>query len=365
MSQRLVSLDVLRGITIAGMILVNDPGSWQFVYAPLLHAKWHGCTPTDLVFPSFLFVVGLSMAISFSKLNLEKRSGVIPKVLKRTAIIFLIGLLLNWFPFYHKSIVDLRIFGVLQRIALAFGGAGLILGLGLGPKKILGVIVFLLLGHWAILYFGNTADPFSLENHVGRMLDVKLVGERHVYGGFGIPFDPEGLLGTISSIAQVLIAYLIGIELINKEKTSLSKIQLLGIVGLVFVVAAQLLNIVYPINKPMWTGSYVLFTCGILSLLLAVLMWLIDVKKFDKWTYVFKVFGRNPLISYIMSMIVVKIMITVIKIGDSNLYGWLYSNVYQSIFGNYLGSFLFALTVTMFVWLFAWWLYKNDKIIKV
>jgi len=352
-------------MTIFFMIIVNTPGSWSYVWAPLKHAKWHGCTPTDLVFPSFLFVVGLSMAISFSKGKEGGGSGIMTKVLKRTALIFLIGLLLNWFPFYHKSISDLRVFGVLQRIALAFGGAGLIVSIGLSPKKILAVIVFLLLGHWAILYFGNPADPFSLENHVGRMLDVNVIGESHVYGGFGIPFDPEGLLGTISSIAHVLIAYLLGLQVLRKDTDTMSKIKFLGITGVVFIVAAQALSFVYPINKPMWTGSYVLYTIGILSLLLTALMWLIDLKKVDNWTYVFKVFGRNPLISYVMSVLLVKVIATVVKIGDTNLYGWLYQNVYRSIFGDYLGSFLFALSVTMIVWLFALWLYRSNRIIKV
>lgn len=365
MNSRLLSIDVLRGMTIFFMIIVNTPGSWNYVYSPLLHAKWHGCTPTDLVFPSFLFVVGLSMAISLSKNSGKDNFNWLTKVLKRGFIIFLIGLLLNWFPFYHKSFVDLRFFGVLQRIALAFLGAGIILSV---TKKKVALIIstlFLLLLHWAILYFLGGDDPYSLENHVGRLLDVSLIGENHVYGGFGMPFDPEGLLGTLSSIGQVLIGYLVGMEVIRKDLNIQKKIKQVLLFGIASIFIGQLWGIIYPINKPMWTGSYVLYTVGILSVLLSVLMWILDFKKWERWSFVFKVFGRNPLVSYILSMVIVKIFITVVKIGDSNLYSWLYNNVYQNLFGKYFGSLMFAISVTLLVWLLALALYRKGKIIRV
>lgn len=362
---RFTSLDVFRGMTIFFMIIVNTPGSWTYVYSPLLHAKWHGCTPTDLVFPSFLFVIGLAMAISFKKYDAVNRKLLVKKILKRTFYIFLIGLLLNWFPFYNTHISDLRIFGVLQRIALAFMGAGLLIAFIKKTNLLVVTAMALMLLHWAILFVFGGDNPFSLEGNIGRTIDLKLLGETHLYGGFGIPFDPEGLLGTLSSIAQVIIGFLLGKKITSSYPAEASMVKFTVMVSVGLLVSGYLIGYVYPINKPLWTGSYVLYTSGIIGLVLALLIWIIDVKKQEKWTYVFKVYGLNPLISYIMSIFVVKIFLYLIKIDGQNLYAWLYEHIYQANFGNYFGSFLFALSFVMFIWLFAYALYRKGKIIKV
>lgn len=364
MKNRIQSIDILRGLTIFLMIVVNTPGSWSHVYAPLLHAKWHGTTPTDLVFPSFLFIVGMSMYISFKKKQKNNRS-VLYKVLKRGLLIFLIGLALNWFPFYHKNIADLRIFGVLQRIALAFLVAGIILSFIKNRKAIIGITTILLLVHWGILYFfPSGTDPFALEGNISGPLDIMLVGESHVYGGFGIPFDPEGLLGTLSSAAQVLLGYLVCGYFMLSEKLVTDKTRNLIFFGLVAIGLGLWWNTIYPINKPLWTGSYVFFTGGIITFVWAALIWIIDIMKIEKWGFIFKVFGRNPLISYVLSIVIVKILMRIIRLDDSNGYALLYQKVFQPV-GDKLGSLLFALSITMLVWLFAFWLYRKGKVIRV
>lgn len=374
MKDRLLSIDVLRGMTIFFMIIVNTPGTWDYVYAPLRHAKWHGCTPTDLVFPFFLFIVGVSMAMSLQKITSQTqldagtRSALLAKILKRTCLIFLVGLLLNWFPFYHKHISDLRILGVLQRIALAYGGAGLLIILLGARLRILISAIIILLGYWALLVMGGGADPFSLEGNLATWFDPKVLGESHVYKGFGIPFDPEGLVSTIPGVAHVLIGYLIGVYGILDHKSAESPMKGLKTVfyvGLTLTNLGILWSLAFPINKPLWTSSYVLFSCGLGSILLAILIYFIDILKITKWTYVFRVFGLNPLVSYALSGLFVKLMMTSFKWEGGNAYTKLYESVFQPLLGNYNGSFGFALVYTLFIWFFAWLLYRKGKVIKL
>lgn len=377
MKDRLLSIDVMRGMTIFFMIIVNTPGTWKYVYAPLRHAKWHGCTPTDLVFPFFLFIVGVSMAISLNKFvnqtHLESGATgkLIRKILRRTLLIFAVGLFLNWFPFYHKNISDLRILGVLQRIALAYCGAGILVVLLKDKIKIAVAAVILLFGYWALMAFTGASDPYSLETNLATWFDPLVLGESHVYGGFGIPFDPEGLVSTIPGIAHVLIGYFVGLILLRLHRvgdehlTHSGACKNLLITGIVLSILGMIWNFGFPINKPIWTSSYVLWTCGLGTILLAALMWLIDIKKWVKWTYVFRVFGLNPLVSYALSGLFVKLMITTFKWDKTNAYAWIYESIFQPIFGNFAGSFAFAFTYTMFIWFFAWLLFRKGKIIKL
>ncbi len=364
MKNRIQSIDILRGLTIFLMIVVNTPGSWSHVYAPLLHAKWHGATPTDMVFPSFLFIVGMSMYISFKKASTNNKSLVV-RVLKRALLIFLIGVALNWFPFYDQNVGDLRIFGVLQRIALAFLLAGIILTFIKKRTHISIAFVVLLLAHWGILYFFPIGvDPYALEGNISGPLDIMLVGEKHVYGGFGIPFDPEGLLGTLSSAGQVLLGYLVSSSFMESNRTIGFKIRKLVLFGIGCIGIGLFWDLIYPINKPLWTGSYVFYTGGIMTVIWACVSWVVDMHKFEKWAFLFKVFGRNPLISYVLSIVVAKILMSVIKIDESNGYAFLYHKLFQPL-GDKLGSLFFALSITMTVWLFAYWLYRKGKVIRV
>lgn len=360
--KRLLSIDVLRGMTIFFMIIVNTPGSWEYVYPPLRHAPWNGWTPTDLVFPFFVFIVGLAMAFSFQKYD-EGKNQLLRKIAWRTMMIFLVGILLNWYPFFNKSLADLRIFGVLQRIALAYG-LGAVLCAFLSRRYLILSLVLILLGYWGILLSTGVEDPLSLENNLVRKIDLMLFGENHIYHGYGIPFDPEGLLSTLPTAGTVIIGFLTG-QMIQRVGDHLQKIKYLLIAGPLLIILAYLWQFLgFPINKPIWSSSYVLLTAGLAMLLFAALLWLIDIANLTRWTYIFRVFGLNPLVSYALSGLIIK-SFSLVKIGNQSLYGWLYAQLFQPAFGNYLGSLIQALTYTMFIWLFAWILYRRNTVIKL
>lgn len=362
MNQRLLSLDIFRGMTIFFMIVVNTPGTWEYVYAPLRHAPWDGCTPTDLVFPFFMFIVGVSMSISYANSMQKGLAFWRKKAVSRGLTIVLIGILLNWFPFFTKSIADLRIFGVLQRIGLSFLVAALLITI-VRKSTLWWLVAALLIGYAGILLLAGDG-ALTLEGNLVRTVDLWLLGESHVYKGYGIPFDPEGLLSTIPAVGTVLLGYLCGLQVQN-QPTKEQLIKWLLTTGPTLVVVAILLHVVgLPINKPIWSSSYVLLTAGLAMIFLALLVWVIDVREWTSWTTVFKAFGMNPLVSYVLSGLFVKTAL-LIDLSGENAYQWMYSHVFQPGFGNYLGSFLFAITYTMFIWFFAWLLYRKGTIIKV
>ncbi len=305
MQSRLLALDIFRGMTIFFMIVVNSPGSWDNVYPPLRHASWNGLTPTDWVFPFFVFIVGVAMSISFKKYQDDDRNKWIRKVLKRTALIFLVGLALNWFPFFNRHISDLRIFGVLQRIALAYGFGALIV-IFFREKWLPYIFATLLIGYYGILIIFGGSDPLSLQENASRMLDLWLVGESHVYGGYGIPFDPEGLLSTLPAIGTVLYGYWVG-KVLQTREGIIDKMKILLPYAIGGIVLGVIWNFAgFPINKPIWSSSYVLVTGGLATLFLIGLLWILDDKGWKKWAYVFRAFGLNPLISYVLSGVLVK-----------------------------------------------------------
>ncbi|WP_296698369.1 DUF5009 domain-containing protein [Algoriphagus sp.] len=372
LSNRYLALDVLRGMTIAFMVIVNTAGDWSNLYPPLAHASWHGFTPTDLVFPTFMFVVGNAMSFSMKKLQEMSSGDFFKKVGKRAFLIFFIGWLLNAFPFYDISdsgefsfinITEVRLFGVLQRIALGYFFAAIILYLG-GVK--LGWIFsgVALLGYWAImLVFGDSADPFGLTGNAAIKLDLALVGEDRMYGGEGIPFDPEGILSTLPSIVNVIAGYIVG-KMIQKLGNSMESIKKLIIAGAILIVAAYAWDILFPINKKIWTSSYVLLTVGIDMLILAVLVYIIELKKVNNWTYFFLVFGRNPLILYIASGIVITLF-GMIPVGDMSLRSTIYQNLFTSWLSPKNASFFFAFSYMLLIWLIGLWMDKKRIYIKV
>lgn len=372
LSNRYLALDVLRGMTIAFMVIVNTAGDWSNLYPPLAHAKWHGFTPTDLVFPTFLFVVGNAMSFSMKKLQDMPAGAFFKKVGKRAFLIFMIGWLLNTFPFYKISetgefyfidITHVRLLGVLQRIALAYFFAAIILYLG-GIR--LGWIfsAVALFGYWAIMYiFGNASDPFGLTGNAAIKLDLAVIGEDRMYRGEGIPFDPEGLLSTLPSIVNVIGGYLVG-RLLQKLGNSMESIKKLLIAGAVLVIAAYAWDIFFPINKKIWTSSYVLLTVGIDMLILAVLVFVIEFKKINNWTYFFEVFGRNPLILYVASGIVIRLF-GMIPVGDMTLRSFIYQNFFTSWLSPKNASFFFAFTYMLLIWLIGLWMDKKRIYIKV
>jgi predicted acyltransferase len=370
-SNRFLSLDVFRGLTVACMILVNNPGSWSHIYAPLSHAKWHGWTPTDLVFPFFLFAVGNAMSFALKKYEALGNAAVLQKIFKRTALIFLIGLILNWFPFVAwsddqlvmKSLSKLRIMGVLQRIALCYGFAALIIHY-LKHKGSIYMSLVLLFGYWAILLAFGQGDPYSLEGNAGLFIDKAILGENHMYHGEGVAFDPEGLLSTLPAIVNVICGYLVGDYLQQKGKTS-NTILRLALTGLVFIVLARIWDIWFPINKKIWTSSYVLLTVGLATILLCIFVYLIEIMQWKKGWYFFEVFGKNPLFIFVMSGVLVKIYGLIRPVPGKGFYSWFYETVFKPIGGELNGSLLFALFHVGLFWLLGWWLDKKKIYIKV
>lgn len=363
MQNRLLALDIFRGLTIFLMIVVNTPGSWEYVYPPLRHAAWDGLTPTDLVFPFFVFIVGVAMSYSFNKYDGTDRAVWVRKIITRTIKIFLVGVLLNWFPMVTIPLSELRIFGVLQRIALAYGFGSLIV-VFLDKKWLPAVFSVILVAYYLILITFGGENPLSLEGNASGMLDLWLIGENHVYKGYGIPFDPEGLLSTLPTIATVLFGYWIG-KIVQKESSIRATMEALfpyGVAAIVLALAANYLGC--PINKPIWSSSYVLVTGGLATLTLILLLWILDEKGWTGWSYPFRAFGLNPLISYVLSGVIVS-SLGFIRIGDQGIYSWLYTNVFQSLIGNMSGSFVQAIVYTLFIWLFAHWMYKKNIVVKL
>jgi predicted acyltransferase len=364
--QRYLALDVFRGMTIATMITVNNPGSWSHIYAPLKHSAWHGCTPTDLVFPFFLFIVGVSMFFSFAKYDSKPDTKSLLKVLKRTALIFIIGLFLNSFPQWQTDYSKLRIMGVLQRIALAYG-IGAVIVLVVNRKYLPFLAAFILLVYWGILYFLGSAEPYSLSGNLAPEVDSFILGEAHIYKGFGLPFDPEGLLSTFPSIATVILGFMAGGLISKTEKARITLYLLLYGAG--GVVIGIIWGQFFPINKPLWTSSYVIYSAGLACIIMAILIWIIDLKGYTKWTSFFVVFGMNPLFIFALAGIWARILTRIIKIHDGDTvvtgYNWLYMKIFQPVAGDLNGSLLFALSHIAVFWFICYVLYKRKIFIKV
>ena len=366
-SDRYTALDVLRGMTIALMILVNTPGSRQYVYPLLTHAQWHGCTLTDLVFPFFLFVVGVSLFFSLAKYQNKLSKESLWRVGHRTLLIFAFGIFINSYPQWLTDYSQLRIMGVLQRIAVAYGIAALIV-LAAPRRWLPGIGVFILLAYWGILYFFGGSDPYSLSGNAAIPLDRAILGENHLYRGFGIPFDPEGILSSLPSAVTVIIGYWTGMMIAETGRNRVpSKLALYGIA---FTVAGYLWGVVFPINKPLWTSSYVLYTAGLAAILFALLIFIIDVKGYKKWSLLFSVFGMNPLLLFILSVIWGKTLRLLIRIpdGEGNTItgsAWLYQNIFVPLAGNMGGSLAFALAHIVFFWLMGYVFYRCRFFVRV
>ena len=364
-SGRLLSLDVMRGITIAGMIMVNNPGSWKYVYTPLEHAHWNGLTPTDLVFPSFMFIMGISMFFSLRKYGFQLSKESVTKVLKRTALIFLVGFLLNVFVSvcYNMSFdfSHLRILGVMQRLALAYG-IGSLIGLSINHKYILHVASAILVFYWALLGFTDSMD--MSENSIIALVDQHIFGSDHMYhdyleDGTRIAFDPEALLSCIGSVAHVLLGFHVGKMIMDAKKNNELIIRNIFIFGTIILFAGLLLNYGCPINKKIWSSTFVLTTCGFGSLLLALLIWIIDIKGKNKWTLFFESFGINPLYLYIQADIFA------VALGVSGVSAFVYMDLLRPIFGDFGGSLAFAILFVVLNWIPGYFLYKKKIYIKI
>lgn len=361
-SARLMSLDVFRGMTVAFMIIVNTPGTWSHVYAPLRHASWHGCTPTDLVFPSFLFISGVAMFYSLRKYDFGFSGASLFRILRRVLLIFAAGLFLNIFPHFDRDYNTLRIMGVLQRIALAWG-LGALLVLLIRKNYIWIATAVLLFGYWALMYFMGGADPYSLEGNYARTVDIAVLGKSHLYKGFGMPFDPEGLLSTIPATATVLLGFMAG-GLIGASGKTWKTPGWLTLTGALLIGAGLLWGEYFPINKPIWTSSYVLYAGGIGMVVLALLFVIVDIWNLKGWTGFFNTFGTNAMFTYLLAGIWTKTMLAV-KIGEVSLYNWIFSHICSPLFAEQkLASLLFAIIQVMIIWAFGYILYRKKIVIR-
>lgn len=428
-TQRLISLDVFRGITIAGMILVNNPGSWSHVYPPLLHADWHGCTPTDWVFPFFLFIVGVAIAFSIGKRkesHVNKRD-LLQKVIIRSLIIFGIGLFMAAFPHFgiqnrasfsatmhylvmaslmilvftketfpknakEKKIIwwgilglglmmlilsfglydfsHLRIPGVLQRIALVYLFSS-ILFLFLDWKSLLYVGVGLLVSYWGIMSLIPVPDGYpanlEAETNLGAWMDRTLLGTEHLWS-VSKTWDPEGLLSTLPAISTGISGVLTGLWL-RSNHNDYKKVAGILASGSILIALACIWDLVFPINKKIWTSSYVLYTSGVALSFLGVIYWVVDIHQQKWWTKPFVVYGMNALFVFVMSGLVAKLLYviqwTTASGATQTPKGWIYSNFFTPYLDPYNASLAFAVTNVLFFLGLSWILYNRKIFIKV
>jgi predicted acyltransferase len=373
--ERFLALDVFRGMTIVFMIIVNNPGS-ATAYVPLDHAAWFGFTPTDLVFPSFLFAVGNAMSFSMRKFDTISDWEYIWKVFKRGATIFLLGYLMYWFESLShgtngwsiSSIGQNRIMGVLQRIGLCYFFASLLIRF-LPKRGVIIASVVLLLGYWALLLiFGDAGNPYGMLTNAGTHLDKFLLGDAHLYNGEGVAFDPEGILSTLPAIVNVVIGYYAGkfIQEKGKNYEALAKMLLMGVL-LIFI--ALCWNMTFPIAKKLWTSSFVLLTTGLDLLLISSLVYLIDIRewRYGNWPAFFNTVGKNPLPIYILSEIMGSIndIIGSFLPHGFNFFSWTNSAIFQWIAPGAFGSLLFSLFYMMICWCFGKFLEVKKIYIRV
>jgi predicted acyltransferase len=335
--QRLQSLDVFRGLTIAAMLLVNNPGTWSHVYPPLEHAAWNGWTPTDMVFPFFLFIVGVATTFSLGSLIDAGvgRVGLFRKVLTRAVLIFALGLLLQGFP--HYDLAHLRIFGVLQRIALSYLlAAGIVLLTGVRGQAL--ALLGLLLGYWTLMTLvpvpGLGHGVLEPEMNLSNWLDLRVLGVNHVWQETRT-WDPEGLLSTLGAVASVLCGVLAGHWVRTRRGPDVKAFGFLY-AGSMTLLVGWIWSHVFPINKSLWTSSYVLFSAGLACLVLAATYWLVDVKGYRWWTWPFLVFGTNAIAAYWLSTLIAIVLDWLVIAGPDGEPVVLKTYVYETFFASWL-----------------------------
>ena len=354
-SKRLLSLDILRGITVAGMILVNN--GWGESFEMLGHSKWNGMTPCDLVFPFFLFIMGISCYLSLVKSEFKPTWPVLRRILKRTVLLFAIGLFIHWFDGALEGeygFSHLRIMAVLQRIALCYFAVSLF-AVYCNHRYTIPVIVVLLAVYSAILVFGN-GYAYDADANILARFDLSVLGYDHIYHKG--PVDPEGLLGTIPSIAHVLLGFYCG-KLIRERETVEQKVIAIFVLGTVLVIGGYLLSYGLPLNKRIWSPSYVLMTCGLASLLQAFLMYVIDIQQKSGWTTFFHVFGVNALALYVSSELLA------ILLGNWGISEWVYNGIHAVIPALKWASLCYAVYFVLLNFAIGYALYRKKIYIKL
>lgn len=370
---RLRSLDVLRGATIAGMILVNNPGDWGRTFAPFLHAEWHGWTPTDLIFPFFLFVLGVAIPLAFAS-RLERSGGDLRplylQILRRTIILFGLGLLLAWFPFYDLNWATARIPGVLQRIAVVYLFASLAY-LNLSVKGRAWLSAVILLGYWLVMKLipvpGIELGSIGPDGNPAAWLDHAVLGA-HVWRSAPGPGDPEGILSTFPAVVTALAGVFTG-EWLRSQRDRTEKLIGLFVWGTIISAAGYFFGYLFPINKNLWTSSYVVLTAGLALLSLAVIYYFVDIQGRDRWAGPFYVFGTNAITVFVLSGLVAKLMYKIRWTGADGatvtVKGWLYSHFFASWLPDYWVSLAWAVATIVFWWAAMRVLYQRRIFIKI
>lgn len=407
MNQRFYSLDVFRGATVCLMILVNNPGSWSHIYAPLDHAPWHGLTPTDLVFPFFLFAMGNALSFVMPRLQAGGDEVFWKKVITRSLLIYLIGLFLTWWPFVSwkgdhlafRHWVDpknpesgVRILGVLARIAICYFFASIIIYY-LKARAAFYVGLVLLLLYWVLCFsLGDSSDPYSMTGWFGNRVDKYVLGLAHMYKGEGIPFDPEGIMSTMSAIVQVIFGYLVGDYIQKKARLparagtdgndavgqgkNFEMLSGLFVAGVALLLTGFCWDMIFPINKKIWTSSYTIYTTGLAIITIATMIYMIEFKNVKGFlSRFFDVFGKNALFVFALSAFLPK-GLALIRIANGvnakgepvyiNPWNWLYQKVLIHIPGDpKIGSLLYALCVITLMWAICYWMDKKKIYVKV
>lgn len=382
--QRLLSLDVFRGATVAAMILVNNPGS-DNVYAPLEHSVWNGCTPTDLIFPFFLFIAGVSIvfAMESKKADPAQQKGLLLNLLRRTVVLALLALGMSGFPYFKPANVQtigvfqsflsvlqtMRIPGVLMRIAVSFGIAGFIY-IKTTRKTQLWLFGILLVMYYILMCFipvpGFGPANLNPQTNLGAWIDRSVFGTAHLWK-FSVTWDPEGLLGTMTAVATVLFGILTGTWLKRKDKDDANKVVWMFTIGMLAIIAGKIWGLAFPINKALWTSSFVLYTGGLATTFLALFYWLIDVHGYKKFTAPFVAFGTNAIFVFVASGVVAR-SLNMIKVQDAkevSLSAHLFNTYFKPFFSPVNASLAYAITVVLVWFVIVWIFYKKKIIIKV
>lgn len=377
---RLLSLDVFRGMTVAGMVLVNNPGTWGAIYPPLAHAEWHGVTPTDLVFPFFLFIVGVSITLAFGNrvARGEINRDVYLKIIRRSLIIFALGLFLTAFPFYNFTkgewldVSQLRIMGVLQRIAVCYLFAALIF-VRTNWKQQAIIAAVLLLIYWALMTLINvpgceTTTFNDKACNLAAYLDRVILTENHIWKA-GKVFDPEGILSTLPAIATTLAGVLCG-HWLRREKNDYERVSAMFFFGIVLAAFGWIWSFWFPLNKSLWTSSYTVYTAGLALCFLGFCYWLVDIKDYKKWAKPFVIFGVNALALFVFSGLTSKLFGLIKVSADAegksvSLQKWIFDSIFLPLAAPVNASLMYAVSYILF-WLFLMWLlYRKRIYIKV
>ncbi|WP_291157895.1 acyltransferase family protein [Gemmatimonas sp. UBA7669] len=392
-TERLVSLDVFRGMTVAGMLLVNNPGTWSAIYPPLAHAPWHGWTPTDLIFPFFLFIVGITTELSLRarRARGDDEGAIVRQVLRRGSLIFLFGLLLSGFPFFTwppalegASVLERvvhrvehwRIMGVLQRIGVAYL-CGALLTLRTTLRQQLLIVLALLFGYWALMTLVPVPDTgvpgrFVLDKPdqlLSAWLDRTVLGVDHLWSG-AKTWDPEGLLSTLPAIATMICGTFAGRWIAEQQRPLTERLAALFAVGALAMMLGLMWHWVFPINKNIWTSSYVVFTAGIGAVSLATCMWLIDVMQWRRWTFPFVIYGVNPMLAFLGSGLMARLIASLwtwetAEGTRTSLQAFVFKTMYASWLPPREASFAYAVSFVALWFLILWGAWKRGWVLKV